>query len=42
MPETLETSVDGSWNVDSAGGPRRINKRDNPSWCKNPQYFLNI
>jgi len=23
MPETLETSVEGSWNVDSAGGPRK-------------------
>ena len=42
MPETLETSIDGSWNIDSAGGPRKLNRRDNPSWCKNPQYFLNI
>ena len=36
MPETLETSVEGSWNVDSAGGPRKTNRRDNPCWCKNP------
>ena len=36
MPETLETSVEGSWNIDSAGGPRKLNKKDNPSWCKNP------
>jgi hypothetical protein len=42
MPETLETSVEGSWNVDSAGGPRKLGKKDNPSWCHNPQYFLNI
>ena len=33
MPETLETSVEGSWNVDSAGGPRKLLKKDNPSWC---------
>jgi hypothetical protein len=42
MPETLETSVEGVWNVDSAGGPRKVNKKDNPYWCKNPQYFFNI
>jgi len=36
MPETLETSVEGSWNVDSAGGPRKLLKKDNPSWCQNP------
>lgn len=42
MPETLETFVDGAWNIDSSGGPRKISKRDNPAWCKNPQYFLNI
>ena len=35
MPETLETSVEGSWNVDSAGGPRKLLKKDNPSWCQN-------
>jgi len=36
MPETLETSVEGSWTIDSSGGPRKVNKKDNPYWCKNP------
>lgn len=42
MPETLETTVEGQWTEASAGGRRRIEGKDNPSWCKNPQYFLNF
>ena len=42
MPETQEFSMDGQWAEHSAGGRRRIEGKDNPSWCKNPQYFLNL
>ena len=30
MPETIEVSVEGAWNDNSAGGRRRIDKKDNP------------
>ena len=37
MPETLEVSMEGSWDDSSAGGKRRMdNGKDNPNWCKNP------
>ena len=42
MPETLETTVDGQWTDNSAGGRRKIEGKENPNWCRNPQYFLNF
>ncbi|CAD8158986.1 unnamed protein product [Paramecium octaurelia] len=43
MPETLEIQQEGSWNETSAGGKRKYdNGKENPNWCKNPQYFLNL
>ena len=30
MPETIEISVEGAWNDNSAGGRRRIEKKENP------------
>lgn len=36
MPETIDTSVEGAWTDDSAGGKRRIKGKDNPYWCSNP------
>ncbi len=43
MPETLEVSMEGSWGDNTAGGKRKSeNNKDNPKWCKNPQYFLNL
>jgi len=29
MPETVEIEVEGAWNDNSAGGRRRIDKKDN-------------
>lgn len=43
MPETLEVSVEGNWNDDTAGGKRKdLSSKENPYWVKNPQYFLNL
>ena len=42
MPETLEFPIEGSWTERSAGGRRRIDDTNNPNWCRNPQYFLNL
>ena len=54
LPETIELTVEGSWTESSAGGSRKIeikedgngkkkgDLKDNPSWCKNPQYFVSI
>ena len=42
MPETEETTVEGIWTEDIVKGRRRIDSKDNPVWCKNPQYFLNL
>lgn len=37
MPETLEVSVDGNWNDDTAGGKRKdVQGKENPYWVKNP------
>jgi len=36
MPETIDTSVEGGWTDDSAGGKRRMKGKDNPYWCSNP------
>jgi hypothetical protein len=43
LAETLEVTEKGEWN-ETTGGGRRIQKngKENPLWCKNPQYFLSI
>ena len=41
--DTLECSMEGTWGDNSSGGKRKYeNNKDNPNWCKNPQYFLNL
>ena len=43
MAETLEVSMEGTWGDNTAGGKRKYDSgKDNPNWCKNPQYFLNL
>lgn len=42
MPETLETTVEDVWTEDLIKGRRRIDGKDNPDWCRNSQYFLNL
>jgi calpain len=48
LPETLEHTEDGAWGEDSSGGRRRMLDekdklyKDNPGWCRNPQYFVNL
>lgn len=43
LAETLEVTEKGEWNETTAGGRRILkNGKENPLWCKNPQYFLNI
>ncbi|EGR31206.1 hypothetical protein IMG5_115920 [Ichthyophthirius multifiliis] len=43
MPETLEFSIeDQQWEQHNAGGRRKIENKNNPNWCRNPQYFLNL
>lgn len=52
LPETVEQTVEGTWSEHLAGGSRKIEvkedahgkkkgeMKDNPGWCKNPQYFV--
>mmetsp|Transcript_7872 Transcript_7872/g.15225 ORF Transcript_7872/g.15225 Transcript_7872/m.15225 type:complete len:1014 (-) Transcript_7872:50-3091(-) len=43
LSETLESTVSGEWTEQTGGGRRALKTgKDNPLWCKNPQYFLNI
>lgn len=42
IPETLKTRVTGKWADGCNGGPLYYEKKVNPRWCQNPQYFLNI
>lgn len=42
LPDTIEFPLDGAWTDESSGGKRRIKGKDNPHWCRNPQYFLNL
>jgi len=43
MPETIEKSMEGAWyENENSGGKRRSEKENNPYWCSNPQYFLNL
>lgn len=35
--------MEGNWGDTTAGGKRKTETgKDNPHWCKNPQYFLNL
>lgn len=43
LPDTLEQTINGSWDVKTAGGPYYPNPHDltiNPNWTLNPQYLL--
>lgn len=44
LPETVEVpTFKGEWDGNTAGGKRLLRSGiDNPLWCKNPQYFLNL
>ena len=42
MPETFETTIEGAWDSENLGKKRKIEGKENPEWCKNPQYFLNL
>lgn len=43
LAETFEAIEKGEWNESTAGGRRVLrNGKDNPLWCRNPQYFLNV
>ena len=43
LPETLEVEERGVWNKDLKQGPRLIDGAvENPNWCENPQFFLNL
>jgi hypothetical protein len=43
LAETFEIIEKGDWNESTAGGRRVLkNGKDNPLWCRNPQYFLNV
>ena len=44
LPETVEVpTFKGDWDASTAGGKRLLRSGlDNPLWCKNPQYFLNL
>eukprot|EP00752_Nemacystus_decipiens_P004064 g3721.t2 len=51
VTETFTTYLHGSWDRtsdrDTAGGPLRLvdehkGVKNNPKWCQNPQYLLNI
>ena len=42
LSETLEIQKKGEWNEKTAGGRKAVKGRDNPIWCTNPQYFLQI
>ena len=43
IPETVEKVMEGAWTDITAGGRLKTKDgRDNPHWCRNPQYFLNL
>lgn len=43
LPETIEIEERGVWNKDLKIGPRLIEGAiENPNWCENPQFFLNL
>ena len=43
LADTFEVIDKGEWNEVTAGGRRVVRDgRDNPLWCRNPQYFLNV
>jgi len=34
--------MQGEWTAEKAGGKLRAKGKQNPRWCSNPQYFLNL
>lgn len=53
VAETKDKVLDGAWNEDTAGGRKKILEKgegkdaqehlvENPHWCRNSQYFLNL
>lgn len=42
LPEPYGIELQGTWARDSAGGPRRVDGRSNPSWCLNPQFWVTL
>jgi hypothetical protein len=43
LPETLEVEERGAWSKDLKQGPRLLDSCvENPNWCENPQFFLNL
>lgn len=43
LSETFEEFDKSEWNETTAGGRRVLrNGKENPLWCRNPQYFLNV
>ena len=43
LPETLEVEERGTWSKDLKQGPRLLEGgSENPNWCENPQFFLNL
>ncbi len=43
LPETLEVEEKGMWVRERKQGPRLLeNGAENPNWCENPQFYLNL
>jgi len=42
LPETYEVEEHGAWTKEFRQGPRLVAGLENPNWCENPQYFLNL
>ena len=42
LPETIEIEKKGMWKKDMKQGPRLVNGSENPNWCENQQFFLNL
>lgn len=43
LPETKEVEERATWNKDLKLGPRLLSsKAENPNWCENPQFYLNL
>ena len=36
MPETQEIAIEGTWGEVNSGARRKLENKNNPSWCKNP------
>ena len=43
LPQTHQCSEKGEWTLETNGGKRALdNGTENPDWCQNPQFFLNL